>query len=617
MKRVPRRIGLIRQLWQQTPRIHQELHAALDQADEQSPQQFFPHIFRLLDVLQQFLLPEGEVPEVVDYEELPPEQVNLSLPQLVVVFRKTLKALQEDASPAIQRRALEILNSYLIELQGLYDLVFVRRFMDEPSASVLPLSLSALEDHHKRYFRCFQCTERALEKLQQDGLPEAVLRKLKTLDTNRVMTEEQLITALTELFGESHNDQYRFLVMKHTQKLHHVTTDRLMREYQGIQFVDLMNVSALHHVRAAFLHALPKLAACKVKETLQRIPRCQRIQEPDEITTFDELQHFFQQHPLTESAKFGIAFHRHVMRIFDILGTRGVLKWGRPMFELLVLGTWLQTVKDHIVPGTNRPDWQAEHLEFSQNSQPEVRNSDVGPGTISLSSAFFMQPRVKFGLERFLIFKLRTMTVGDIVRVTEFGNWMRKNSPDEFLQFFNIALGDMGGLGIRTMPEHEIIEDDATLWLYSALMTFVPGGVTSPGSTEMRRQSYRLTKKEQLLHELRFYDPRFKRSSSLYHDIKAALGSMLVLNKGRVGKVLQQTESFEVMKITPASLEALHADGVPEDVVSSMRPFENQKFAGPEDLLQHLEEHLGSDAMANYKHTILKCAVKETRGRGY
>jgi lipopolysaccharide/colanic/teichoic acid biosynthesis glycosyltransferase len=161
-----------------------------------------------------------------------------------------------------------------------------------------------------------------------------------------------------------------------------------------------------------------------------------------------------------------------------------------------------------------------------------------------MSSAFFMQPRVKFHLERFLIFKNRTMTVGDVVRPHELGNWMRQNSPDEFLQFFNVALGDMGGLGIRTMPEHEVLESLDTQWLYGALMSFVPGGMTSPGSIVMRNTNYGLTKAQQLLHEILFYDPRFKGSSSFLTDIKVMLGSFKVMSKGRVGKALEKTESF-------------------------------------------------------------------------
>jgi hypothetical protein len=79
-------------------------------------------------------------------------------------------------------------------------------------------------------------------------------------------------------------------------------------------------------------------------------------------------------------------------------------------------------------------------------------------------------------------------------------------------------------------------------------MTFIPGGATSPGSNEMRKQNYALTKQQQLFYDIRFYDPRFKRSSNIFNDIMTVLRSMSVLNKGRVGKALEATESFKGKK---------------------------------------------------------------------
>jgi hypothetical protein len=76
-------------------------------------------------------------------------------------------------------------------------------------------------------------------------------------------------------------------------------------------------------------------------------------------------------------------------------------------------------------------------------------------------------------------------------------------------------------------------------------MSFVPGGMTSPGTIAMREANYGLTKTQQLLHEICFYDPRFKGSSSLIHDVKILLNSFRVLHKGRSGKTLEKTESFE------------------------------------------------------------------------
>jgi hypothetical protein len=76
-------------------------------------------------------------------------------------------------------------------------------------------------------------------------------------------------------------------------------------------------------------------------------------------------------------------------------------------------------------------------------------------------------------------------------------------------------------------------------------MSFVPGGMTSPGSVVMRETHYRLTKAQQLLREIRFYDPRFKGSSSLFTDLRMIYKSFRVLNQGRVGEALEKTESFE------------------------------------------------------------------------
>ncbi|GAK57971.1 sugar transferase [Candidatus Vecturithrix granuli] len=440
---------------------------------EENKRKIIEKIIGLIDLSQAFLAPDGSLPELSDYEALPPEKASLSLSQLLVLFRRTLTQLQ-NTSPKIQAEALEILYSYFIELQGLYDLIFVSLY--ESNSSIVPLSPSALEEHQRRYLK----------------VPEEI---------------EQ---------------------------------DPLLQEYQSIKYKDLMNVSSLHHLHVVLLDFLPQYLLARLQELLFKQVQNRNILDPASVTALDELRALLVEHPLSKSTKLSVAIHRHTMRICDILFTRVMLRWGRPLFELLVLATWIQTVKDHIVPGIHRPAWKADHLDIEQ----EVRDNHGSPGKIKMSSAFFMQPRIKFRLERFLIFKIRTMTVGEIVRTTELGNWMRQNSPDELLQFFNIALGDIGGIGIRTMPEHEILETKETTWLYDALMNFVPGGMTSPGSIVMRNTNYGLTKAQQLLQEIRFYDPRFKGSSSLFNDIKILIRSLGVINKGRVGKNLDRTESF-------------------------------------------------------------------------
>ncbi|MCP4405840.1 MAG: hypothetical protein GY801_52150 [bacterium] len=461
-----------------TKSIHDYVHAMVGE-NEQSPyyeenkRLILEKILQLIDFLQEFLDPDSPPPELVDYEKFAPEEVELSLRELLVMFRQTLLKLQQ-TPPKIQENALEILYSYFIEHQGLYDLIFVTH---ESGSSLLPLSPTAIADHHKRYLH---------------------------LDDE-------------------------------------IENDPLIQEYRSIPYQFLMKVSVIHHLHVIFFDLLPRFLGTALMAFFQRKPRCRRTLDPKSIQSVTELQTLLKRHPLTEASKAYVALHRHSMRICDILFTRLALKFGRPLFELLVLAIWAQTVKDHIVPEEHRPSWQVEHLELGQ----EAPVKDPGAERIRMSSAFFMQPRITFRLERFLIFKIRTMTVGDVVRTTELGNWMRKNSPDELLQFFNVAMGDIGGLGIRTMPEHEILEDEETQWLAGALMSFIPGGMTSPGSIAMRKTNYGLTKAQQLQQEILFYDPRFKGSTGFLADLRIMIGSLGVMSQGRVGTILKATESFK------------------------------------------------------------------------
>jgi len=444
---------------------------------EENKRQIIQKIIQLIDLLQQLLSTDGPAPELPDYEISKPDEVNLSLAELLVLFRRTLLQLQT-TPPQSQDNALEILYSYFIELQGLYDLIFVSHYESDPS--LVSLSPSAIEDHRKRYL---------------------------------ALSVE-------------------------------VEHDPLLHEYRSIRYKDLMNISAWHHVYVVLFDLIPQYVMNMLIEWFRRTAPTRRRLSHESVQTVAELRTLLAAHPMNETTKIAVALHRHIMRVCDIWGTKFVLRWGRPVFELLVLATWCQTVKDHIVPGAHRATWQVDRLDLEH----EIMSQYDWPGKIKVSGAFFMQPRIKFQMERYLIFKNRTMTVGDIVRTHELGNWMRQNSPDEFLQFFNIALGDMGVLGIRTMPEHEIVESQETEWLYAALMSFIPGGMTSPGSIIMRNTNYGLTKTQQLLQEIVFYDPRFKGSSGLLTDIHVILQSLKVLNKGRVGKALAKTESFGGLK---------------------------------------------------------------------
>ena len=544
-----KKLRLLPRITSQTKSIRHNLQATTreepqSQSYEENKRKLIEQAIQLIDACQEFLAPDQKALELSDYEELAPEEVELSLTELLVLFRRTLTQLQE--TPAdVQQNAIDVLYSYFIELQGLYDLIFVRRY--ETNLFDIPRSLSAIEDYHKRYFRCFQFTAQSLTRLKEDGVPLDILNKLETLQGQKLITEEKFLSDMETLLGKDQTQRYKSAILKQAQVIRDLASDPLIQEYKSIPYQDLMNISVVHHLRVV-RSMLGPLIVTALKEYFQGKPRCQRRLDPAQIDTVETLRACLAKYPLTEAAKLGMAFHRHLMRIADLLGTRMALHWGRPIFELLILATWCQTVKDHIVPGYHKPRWQAAHLDLKQDEAQEVTDKNGSSGTIRMSSAFFMQPRVTFRLERFLIFKNRTMTVGDLVRPTEFGNWMRQNSPDESLQFFNVALGDLGGLGIRTMPEHEIVETEDTLWLYRALMQFVPGGMSSPGSIKMREANYGLTKAGQLLHDLQYYDPRFKRSSRFFTDLKTILNTFRVLKKGRVGKALQDTESFEGKK---------------------------------------------------------------------
>jgi len=485
MKKLSRGVDIIKRVWHlksQIKNIRDHIDSmSREPADtrvaNENKRLLLEKILYLLSLIQRLIDPEGQARQLPDYETFSPEEVNLSLAELLLMFQQTLTQLQQ-MPQKVQDNAFAILYSYFIELQGLYDLTVVST--SGHPYSLTPLTASAIAEHQKRYFQ-----------LSED-----------------------------------------------------VENDPLIQEYRSIKYDSLMKGRLSHHLHAIVFDLIPHYWLLKIKEFIQKTPKCRRILDPTQITTVDELRAALRSHPLSKSEKRRVAIHRHTMRILDILFTQIALRAGRPVFDALVLSIWIQTVKDHIVPGIHRKDWQTESLY----EERDVVDTANGPGKIKMSSAFFMQPRVTFLLERFLIFKIRTMTVGDVVRVTELGNWMRQNSPDEFLQFFNIAMGDMGGLGIRTMPEHEIVQTKETEWLYGALMSFVPGGMTSPGSISMRKTNYGLTKAQQLFQEILFYDPRFKGSSGLFSDFAIMLKSLRVLRKGRVGQALKQTESFEGKK---------------------------------------------------------------------
>ena len=82
----------------------------------------------------------------------------------------------------------------------------------------------------------------------------------------------------------------------------------------------------------------------------------------------------------------------------------------------------------------------------------------IHPGKV-----FFLQKRVGYNNEIFIIYKFRTMTdarnqqgelLPDSERLTRWGYWLRKTSMDELPQMLNIILGDMNLVGPRPLFVH-------------------------------------------------------------------------------------------------------------------------------------------------------------------
>lgn len=107
----------------------------------------------------------------------------------------------------------------------------------------------------------------------------------------------------------------------------------------------------------------------------------------------------------------------------------------------------------------------------------------------SNGGVFFRQERITQHGKKFRIFKFRTMvanaeklgtqvTVGNDMRVTKIGSFLRKYRLDELPQLINILLGDMSFVGTR--PEVTKYVEKYTPEMYATLL--LPAGVTSEAS---------------------------------------------------------------------------------------------------------------------------------------
>lgn len=121
----------------------------------------------------------------------------------------------------------------------------------------------------------------------------------------------------------------------------------------------------------------------------------------------------------------------------------------------------------------------------------------------SRGPVMFRQQRVTRYGKRFRIFKFRTMipnaeavgtqvTVGNDMRVTRAGHFLRKCRLDELPQLLNVLLGDMSFVGTR--PEVVRYVEQYTPEMYATLL--LPAGVTSQTSIAFKDEDRLLSAAE-------------------------------------------------------------------------------------------------------------------------
>ena len=119
----------------------------------------------------------------------------------------------------------------------------------------------------------------------------------------------------------------------------------------------------------------------------------------------------------------------------------------------------------------------------------------------SSGPVLYLQNRVGLGGKAFKIFKFRTMrvgsdrqgllTVGDDLRVTKSGKFLRKSKLDELPQLANVLLGDMSIVGPR--PEVQEFVDQYPLDIRDVVLSVRPG-ITDLASIEMVDENLILAK---------------------------------------------------------------------------------------------------------------------------
>lgn len=174
---------------------------------------------------------------------------------------------------------------------------------------------------------------------------------------------------------------------------------------------------------------------------------------------------------------------------------------------------------------------------------------------------FYRQERVTQYNRNFKIFKFRTMvknadkigsliTIGNDVRITRVGKFIRKCRLDEIPQLINILLGDMSFVGTR--PEVRKYVDEYTDEMKATLL--MPAGVTSEASIKYRSEdkiiNYHINRGETLdniyinkvLPEKMKYNLEYIINFDFIKDIKLMLSTVIAMIHKNSENVVENQE---------------------------------------------------------------------------
>ena len=167
-----------------------------------------------------------------------------------------------------------------------------------------------------------------------------------------------------------------------------------------------------------------------------------------------------------------------------------------------------------------------------------VRLDSPGP-------VFFRQQRVGQGGQPFGIYKFRTMhtgaeavgpqiTVGQDVRITRAGTWLRRSKLDELPQFLNVLRGDMSVVGPRPEVPRYVAQYPAEM--RQSVLSVRPG-ITDLASIAFRNESDLLARSpdpertyvEQILPTKLRYAQQYVHTRSLWLDLQIIAWTVLAV----------------------------------------------------------------------------------------